>query len=241
MLFISASGAVLLRHVLHDQRLPDDLRVQPRRRDPGLELLVARLTANRVPANAVIVRRPSSARIVTLPALIKVDINGVAGPAGVLRRRLGRGDRALPGVPIPICLRWRTGDEFEAGSWNNGVEVQVDEPVAVAEIVDHLDLLHPAVRPRRRYPFNERLRVEVRQLRADRSPSARCSCSTIWWHVSAKKWFTGPEAHHRRGRRRGVRRLTPVTAVDVELEALLDRIAGPGGAVPRAWPSCPAA
>ena len=35
---------------------------------------------------------------------------------------------------IPIFLRWRHGDAFESGSWNNGVEVQVDEPVAVAEI-----------------------------------------------------------------------------------------------------------
>ena len=31
---------------------------------------------------------------------------------------------------------------------------------------------------------------------------------TIWWNVSAKHWFNGPEAHDRRGRRRGLRRLS---------------------------------
>ena len=30
---------------------------------------------------------------------------------------------------------------------------------------------------------------------------------TIWWNVSAKNWFTGPEAHDRPGRRQGLRRL----------------------------------
>ena len=29
---------------------------------------------------------------------------------------------------IPIWLRWRHGDKFQVGAWNNGVEVQVDEP-----------------------------------------------------------------------------------------------------------------
>ena len=44
----------------------------------------------------------------------------------------------------------------------------------------------------------------------------------IWWQVSAKNWFTGPEAHHRPGRRRRVRRLTEST--DCRRGALLDRI-----------------
>ena len=29
---------------------------------------------------------------------------------------------------IPIYLRWRQGDEFEAGPWTQRQEVQVDEP-----------------------------------------------------------------------------------------------------------------
>ena len=40
VLFISAVGAVLLRDVVHDVGVADDLRVQPRRRHPRLEALV---------------------------------------------------------------------------------------------------------------------------------------------------------------------------------------------------------
>ena len=45
---------------------------------------------------------------------------------------------------IPIYLRWRMGDTFEAGPWTNGAQVQVDEPVRDGlGGADH-DHLHPA-------------------------------------------------------------------------------------------------
>ena len=42
-------------------------------------------------------------------------------------------------------------------------------------------------------PFSERVRVEVRQLRADRHARRAVILLTIWWKVSAKHWFTGPK------------------------------------------------
>ena len=36
---------------------------------------------------------------------------------------------------IPIWLRWRHGDKFEVGSWNNGAKYKWMNPIAVAEIV----------------------------------------------------------------------------------------------------------
>ena len=91
--------------------------------------------------------------------------------------------------------------------------------VAVIEIVDHLDLLHPAVRPGRRSRSATTSPGSSSTTRRS-SPSARCCCSTIWWQVSAKKWFTGPEAHHRPGRRRGLRRADRPDVDDADLDRL---------------------
>ena len=75
----------------------------------------ARLSSNRVPANAVIAAA-IIALILTLPALIKVDINGAPVPVaffavvsiGVIGLYLA--------FAIPIFLRWRHGARFEVGS-----------------------------------------------------------------------------------------------------------------------------
>ena len=66
-------GAVLLRHVVHDIRVPDDVRVQPRRRDPRFgdaEEAEHAQRCRRTPSCS----SPSAAAIVTLPALIEVNI-----------------------------------------------------------------------------------------------------------------------------------------------------------------------
>ncbi len=95
----------------------------------------AQLNSNRVPANAVIAGR-DLALILTLPALIKVDINGSTGPGGVLRGRLDRGDRALPGLRDPdLPPVAPTARSFQVGSWNNGNKYKWMNPIAVVEIV----------------------------------------------------------------------------------------------------------
>ena len=110
--------------------------------------------------------------IVTLPALIEVNIGTDGGAAHradrVLRRHLGRGASGLYlSFAIPIFLRWRHGDKFEVGAWNNGSKYKWMNPIAVAEIVIvSLYLMMPFVPGG--VPVQRGLRVEVRQLRADR-------------------------------------------------------------------------
>ena len=101
------------------------------------------------PTRVMLVGRRSRV-ILTLPALVKVDINGAPVPVaffavvsiGVIGLYLA--------FAIPICLRWRLGDASSPASWTLGSKYKWMNLIAVAEIVDHLDLLHAAVHPGRR-------------------------------------------------------------------------------------------
>ena len=131
--------------------------------------------------------------MLTLPALIKVDV----GPA----RRCPLAFYAVTSIAviglylafaIPIYLRWRMGDSFEAGAWTNGSKYKWMNPIAVAEIIIvSLFLMMPTM------PGGEPV---PRRVRAGSSSTTRPIVTlgallllTIWWHVSAKKWFTGPK------------------------------------------------
>ena len=93
---------------------------------------------------------------------------------------------------IPIWLRWRHGDAFEAGRWTNGAKYKWMNRIAVAEIVIiSFYLMLPFVPAAN--PFNDDVRPGSPSTTRRSSPSARCSCSSIWWEVSAKNWFTGPK------------------------------------------------
>ena len=162
---------------------------------PGSRIWSA-LTPKRVPANAVMGVAVAAA-IVTLPALIKVNIAAPRSPAFYYPVAFyAVTSIAVIGLyasfAIPIFLRWRLGDAFEAGQWNNGPKYKWMNLVAVAEIVivltvpDDADPARPATRSAS--PTSSGSSSTTRRS----SPSARCSCSRIWWHVSAKKWFTGP-------------------------------------------------
>lgn len=48
---------------------------------------------------------------------------------------------------IPIWQRWRLGDAFEPGSWNNGSKYKWMNLLAVGRDRDHQHLLRPPVRP----------------------------------------------------------------------------------------------
>ena len=77
---------------------------------------------------------------------------------------------------IPIWLRWRMGDAFQAGSWNNGAKYKWMNLIAVIEIaIISVYFIMPFVPAG--VPVHRRLRLEVRQLRTDPDASARCWCS----------------------------------------------------------------
>ena len=75
----------------------------------------------------------------TLPALIEVNIGTAEEPLIIPVAFYAVTSIAVIGLylsfAIPIWLRWRHGDRFEVGSWNNGTKYKWMNPIAVAEIV----------------------------------------------------------------------------------------------------------
>ncbi len=100
---------------------------------PGHQLWSA-LSAKRVPANGVIVTAVIAA-IITLPALVTVDINGAPVPVaffavvsiGVVGLYLA--------FAVPIYYRWKAGDSFTVGSWNLRGHHKWMAPIALIEII----------------------------------------------------------------------------------------------------------
>ncbi len=134
---------------------------------PGSETL-KKLTPKRVPANAVMFVALASA-VLTLPALIKVDVNGTPVPLAFYAVTSIAVIGLYLAFAIPIYLRWRHGDKFEVGAWNNGSKYKWMNPIAVAEIlIVSLYLMMPIDAGCE--PVPRRVRVEVRQLLPDRDP-----------------------------------------------------------------------
>jgi amino acid transporter len=151
------------------------------------------LTANRVPANAVMLVGVVAA-IVTLPALIKVNIGTADAPLIIPVAFYAVTSIAVIGLylafAIPIYLRWRHGENFDVGSWNNGNKYKWMNPIAVAEIVIvSIYLMLPFVPGA--VPFSDEFDWKF----VNYAPIVTIGALiilAIWWEVSAKKWFTGP-------------------------------------------------
>ena len=77
--------------------------------------------------------------VVTLPALIEVNLGTAADPLIVPVAFYAVTSVAVQGLylsfAIPIYLRWKHGENFEVGAWNNGPKYKWMNPIAVAEIV----------------------------------------------------------------------------------------------------------
>ena len=100
--------------------------------------MVRQLNANRVPANGVIVTAALAA-IITLPALVTVDVNGrrqqVPSPVAFFAVvSIGVVGLYLC-FAVPIYYRWRIGDAFAQGSWNLGGHYKWMAPIAIVEII----------------------------------------------------------------------------------------------------------
>jgi amino acid transporter len=154
----------------------------------------SKLTATRVPANAVIGVSVVAA-VVTLPALIEVNLGTDEAPLIIPVAFYAVTSIAVIGLyaafAIPIYLRWRMGDAFEVGAWNNGSKYKWMNPIAVAEIVIVLLYLMMPTLPGGN-PFSE---ADFEWKFVNYSPIVTVGTVlllVIWWQVSAKKWFTGP-------------------------------------------------
>jgi len=151
------------------------------------------LSANKVPANAVMLVAVCAA-IVTLPALIEVNVGTEEAPLIVPVAFFAVTSVAVQGLylsfAIPIFLRWKHGENFEQGAWNNGLKYRWMNPIAVAEIVIvSLYLMMPFVPGA--VPFHEDFEWKF----VNYAPVVTLGvllAITVWWQTSAKNWFTGP-------------------------------------------------
>ena len=73
--------------------------------------------------------------VITLPALVEVDINGAPVPVAFFAVVSIGVVGLYVCFAIPIFLRWRMGDSFKIGSWNLGRHYKWLAPVALIEIV----------------------------------------------------------------------------------------------------------
>jgi len=150
----------------------------------------SRLNAARVPANAVIVSSVIGV-VITLPALIQVDINGAPVPVAFYAITSVAVIGLYLAFAIPIWLRWRAGDAFRPGPWTLGNKYRWMNLVAVAEIVIISIYFILPFTPAA-IPGQDGFSLKF----VNYAPVLTFgSLLALWigWHVSAKKWFTGPK------------------------------------------------
>ncbi len=154
----------------------------------------AKVNAKRVPVNAVMLVA-LLAGLITLPALIEVNFGTEEAPIILPTAFYAVVSVAVIGLylafAIPIYLRWKVGDAFEAGSWTNGSKYKWMNPIAVAEIVIiSIYFILPL------YPSgwigNENFDWKFVNY-APILTFGTLAVVAIWWQVSAKNWFTGPK------------------------------------------------
>ena len=160
---------------------------------PGSSLW-SKVTATRVPANAVMFVAVI-AGLITLPALIEVNFGTKEAPIILPTAFYAVVSVAVIGLylafAIPIYLRWKHGDKFEVGAWNNGAKYKWMNLVAVAEIVIiSIYFILPL------YPSgwigNENFSWKFVNY-APILTFGTILAVTIWWFASARHWFTGPK------------------------------------------------
>jgi amino acid transporter len=156
---------------------------------PGATLW-SRLTKSRVPANGVVVVSIIAA-IITLPALVEVDINGAPVPVAFFAVVSIGVVGLYVAFAIPIYLRWRAGDAFKVGSWNLGRHYKWLAPLALIEIViTSIVACFPTSAGGMPWDASFQWKyVNYTPLLVGGALIA------LWiaWHAFVKRWFTGPK------------------------------------------------
>lgn len=154
----------------------------------------SKVTSAKVPANAVVFVAVIGV-LISLPALVEVNLGTADAPLIVPVAFYAVVSVAVIGLYlaflIPIFLRWKMGDAFVPGSWNNGNKYKWMNLVAVAEIAIIcvyfvLPFVPAAV------PWNDNFSWKFVNY-APILTGGTLIILTLWWHLSAKKWFTGPK------------------------------------------------
>ncbi|MEI2775627.1 MAG: amino acid permease [Tetrasphaera sp.] len=160
---------------------------------PGSRLW-QKLNRSKVPSMSVLLVAVVSA-LVTLPALIRVNLGTEEAPLIVPVAFYAVTSIAVIGLylafAIPIYLRWKHGDKFEAGSWNNGAKYTWMNPLAVAEILIVCTYLMLPFVPQA-VPGNENFGWKFVNYAPIVTLGALLALA-VWWFASARRWFTGPK------------------------------------------------
>lgn len=160
---------------------------------PG-SALWSKVTRTKVPANAVMFVA-TIAGLITLPALIEVNLGTPEEPIILPIAFFAVVSVAVIGLytsfAIPIYLRWKVGDEFVPGRWNNGSKYKWMNLVAVIEIVIiSIYFILPLT------PLGWINNEDFSWKFVNYAPiltGGTILLVWIWWQVSARKWFTGPK------------------------------------------------
>jgi amino acid transporter len=166
----------------------------------------AKLTKNQVPGNAVILAAVIGI-LITLPALVEVNIGTEEAPIIVPTAFYAVVSVAVIGLYlaflVPIYLRWRAGDSFKQGPWNLGNKWKWMAPIACIEIVIvsvyFILPFTPAGTPGwlrwlNNSPSAEEIPFDWKFVNyAPILTLGALLLLWIGWHLSAKKWFTGPK------------------------------------------------
>ncbi len=148
--------------------------------------LWSRVNSQRVPVNAVVVSS-IIAVIITLPALKSFGGFPIAFFAVVTIGVIG----LYVAFAIPIFLRWRAGDSWQAGNWTLGKHYKWIAPIAVIEIaITSFIALLPTLE--QGVPWAPDFTWSA----VNYTPivvGAVLLVITIWWFASARHWFKGPK------------------------------------------------
>lgn len=150
---------------------------------PGGRQLFRKVSrTHRVPVNAVIAISVLSWALM-LPTLANGAIGYLVGTSiAVIGLYIAYG--------VPVYLRWRAGDSFEAGAWTTGKHYKWINPIAVAWIILIVILfLMPTVPTA--IPWHSGFNWNVVNY-APITVGGVLLLVGVWWLVSAKNWFKGP-------------------------------------------------
>jgi len=150
----------------------------------------SKLNAKRVPVLGVILSALVAA-ILTLPALVKVDINGAPVPIAFFAVVSIGVIGLYVAFAIPIYYRLRAGDTFQPGGWTLGAKYRWMCIVALIEIAvtSIIALLPTSIGGAPWYPGFAWKYVNYTVIVV---PGALLLL-WIYWHASVKNWFTGPK------------------------------------------------
>ncbi|MFI5041655.1 MAG: amino acid permease [Acidimicrobiales bacterium] len=150
----------------------------------------SRLTDKAVPLYGVIATGVVAA-VLTLPALIKVDVGGVPTPVA-FNAVVSIGVIGLYWCfAIPIWQRLKMGDRFVRGDWNLGSKYKV---IAILALIDIGITTVSAFMPTSNLgaPWFNGFGWRYVNYTILVVPAAMLLL-WIYWHASVKKWFTGPK------------------------------------------------